>query len=105
MATATKETGGSKSRAAMPRVRKPLTKGEARDRGEAGRFARHLEALLADRGLDHKGLVAACVASGFKVEDHVVRAWLRGENMPKTLHLRKLGKALKLADYRLVLPE
>lgn len=97
--------GGSKPPSRdVSRQRKQLTKGEARKLGEPGAFALHLDALLTERGISPQELADSCKAAGLPIEEHTVRAWLRGENMPKTHHLRKLGKALGLADYRHVLP-
>lgn len=101
--TATKISGSTKSRE-VSRSRKQLSKAEARELGEPGRFALHLDALLTERGLTPQALADACKKAGLPIEEHAVRAWLRGENMPKTAHLRRLGKVLGLADYRQVLP-
>lgn len=99
------DSGGSKPTSRdVSRQRKQLSKSEARKLGEPGAFALHLDALLTERGLAPLALAEKCQASGLPIEEWQVRAWLRGENMPKTHHLRKLGKALGLADYRQVLP-
>lgn len=97
--------GGSKPTSRdVSRQRKQLTKAEARKLGEPGSFALHLDALLTERGISPQDLAESCKALGLPIEEHAVRAWLRGENMPKAHHLRKLGKALGLADYRHILP-
>jgi len=46
-----------------------------------------------------------CQQAGLEVEEYAVRAWLRGENMPKAIILRDLGRVLGLSDPRHILPE
>lgn len=102
MTTATKETGGSKSRAAMPKARKQLSREERRT--PKGRFAAHLQALL-----DERGLTTAGFAGAIGVGEPTVRKWLRADSVPETLDLERIGKALNTAkhpfpDYRHILP-
>lgn len=96
--------GGSKHGAALPRQRKQLTRREARSLGEPGAFALHLDALLAEHVLTPAKLAERCQDHGLPIEEWQVRAWLRGENMPKAHHLRPLAKAIGLADRRHILP-
>lgn len=84
---------------------KELTAREAKKLGEAGAFALHLAALLKERGWDHSELSTRCKAAKLEIEEHAVRAWLRGENMPKSKDLRPLANVLGLADKRHILPE
>lgn len=94
--------GSTSGATVAPRQQKQLTKREQRT--PKGRFATHIAALMAERGLDHKAL-----AERMDIGEATVRKWLRAESVPETLDLERLGKALDttehpLPDYRLVLP-
>lgn len=89
----------------MGAPQKQLTKREAKDLGEVGAFALHLADLLKERGWDHLKLAELCKSANLPIEEHAIRAWLRGENMPKSHHLRPLAKVLGLKDRRHILPE
>jgi hypothetical protein len=96
----------SKMKGNMPKKAKRVTtKKEAADIGELGHFARHLGILLEQRSITAQDFAAKCRTAGLEVEEYAVRAWLRGENMPKAIILRKLGKVLGLDDPRHILPE
>jgi ribosome-binding protein aMBF1 (putative translation factor) len=88
----------------MGAPQKQLTKREAKALGEFGAFALHLAELLQERGWDHRDLAAKCQAAGIDIEEHSVRAWLRGDNMPRSHHLRPIAKVLGLEDHRHILP-
>lgn len=104
MGTATK-MGDSQQGRTVGKPQKELTKREAKDLGEVGAFALHLAALLKERGWTHDDLAERCEAAKLDIKEHAIRAWLRGENMPKSHHLRPLAKVLGLADKRHILPE
>ena len=86
-----------------PRPQKKLTAADKRT--DAGRFAVHLTALMAERGWDHNKL-----AERLGCTDAAVRRWLRAEVMPRYIEdFKALGRALDVPehpfpDYRLVLP-
>lgn len=104
MQTAVKDAGGLPKGRSMPRQRKPLTRRRAQSLGEAGAFAMHLEGLLAERNLTPAKLAERCQDYDLPIEEWQVRAWLRGENMPRSQHLRPLAKVLGLEDRRHILP-
>jgi hypothetical protein len=85
--------------------RAALSKTEARQKGEFGAFALHLNKLLSDRSWSVQDFTERCAAHGLTLDDQAVRAWLRAENMPKSHMLRDLGKVLGLKDPRHILPE
>jgi hypothetical protein len=89
----------------MAKAAKRLTKKEARQLGEPGAFALHLAAILSRKQWTHQDLAKACQAASLNVKEHQVRAWLRGENMPKSSMLRPIGRVLGLADPRHILPD
>lgn len=95
----------SKKGPRMGNPQKELTKREAKSLGEVGAFALHLAALLKERGWTHDDLAERCAAAKLDIKEHAIRAWLRGENMPKSHHLRPLAGVLGLADKRHILPE
>lgn len=84
---------------------KELTAREAKALGEAGAFALHLAALLKERGWTHTDLADRCESAKLDIKEHAIRAWLRGENMPKSHQLRPLAGVLGLKDRRHILPE
>lgn len=102
MSKQTKITGSK--RATVGKRQSVLTKRAAAKLGEPGAFALHLAALLQERGWTHQDLAQKCQAAGLPIEEHAVRAWLRGENMPKSHHLRPLAEVLGLNDRRQILP-
>jgi len=105
MVTRTKIAGSQNRVRGMGAPQKELTKREAKALGEVGAFALHLAALLKERGWDHAALSEKCKAAGLPIEEHAVRAWLRGENMPKSQFLRPLAGVFGLKDKRHILPE
>lgn len=104
MIRAATKMGGSSNRSAVGKRQIVLTKREAAKLGEPGAFALHLAALLQEREWTHQQLAEKCQAAGLPIEEHAVRAWLRGENMPKSHYLRPLGEVLGLTDPRHILP-
>ena len=103
MAAGTK-MAGSQQEPKVGAPQKELTAKEAKSLGEFGAFALHLAALLKERGWTHDDLAAKCKAAKLDIKEHAVRAWLRGENMPKAKDLRPLAKVLGLSDRRHILP-
>ena len=85
--------------------RAALSKSEARQKGEFGAFALHLNKLLSDRAWSVQDFAERCSAYGMPVDEQSIRAWLRGANMPKSHMLRDLGQVLGLKDPRHILPE
>lgn len=85
--------------------RAAMSKSDAREKGEFGAFALHLNKLLSDRSWSVQDFSERCASHGMPVGEQVIRAWLRAENMPKSHQLRSLGKILGLKDPRFILPE
>ena len=95
--------GSPKGAKDVPKKRKTISRREAQT--EPGRFALHLDALLAARGWSPGDFACVLTKAGLgHVKEHAVRAWLRADNMPKSHDLRAIGKALGLADPRHILP-
>jgi ribosome-binding protein aMBF1 (putative translation factor) len=104
MAKRKKMVGSPKGRT-VGKPQKELTTREAKALGELGAFALHLAALLKERGWTHDDLAERCKAAKLDIKEYAIRAWLRGENMPKAHHLRPLASVLGLKDKRHILPE
>lgn len=105
MATKARKMSGSLKGNRVGKKAHKLSAKDAREKGEAGSFGRHLAALLAARELTHESFALACQKAELDVQEWTVRSWLRGDSMPKAHMLRSLGKVLKLDDPRHILPE
>lgn len=92
----------TKGKTVAPNPRKKLTKAERKT--PLGRFAAHLEGLLAERGWDsHKFSEVSGIA------EPTIRKWLRGDGFPAVASLPELAEHLNttehpMPDYRMVLP-
>jgi len=95
----------AKDNEGMAKKAKHLSEKDALELGEAGAFALHLSALLRKAKWTSTQFADKCQAAGIDVNEWQVRAWLRGDNMPRAGFLRPLGKVLKLKDIRHILPK
>lgn len=84
-----------------PRQRKPLS---AKDGDYKVRFALHLRGLLEERKLTPGAFLARLQEAGLEIEQHGVNHWLRGESMPRLADMPAVGQALRMKDYRKLLP-
>jgi hypothetical protein len=80
----------------MPKKRKVLTKAESRT--EQGRFALHLQGLLNACGWDSTDLADRLKRAKVVAAEPAIRAWLRGDGMPKAKDLRAIGRIFMSAD-------
>lgn len=92
MATATVKMARS-----MGRPSKELTKQEQRT--FRGRFALHLEALLAASGMTKDSL-----ATETGLGEPTIRKWLRAEGTPDPKSMELVAEALGIDDYRMIFP-
>ncbi len=68
------------------------------------RFAYRLRALLDERGMGPTEFVERLHAAGLHVNINSAKKWLNGNRIPSLSHIQAIGDALKLKDYRMLLP-
>ena len=68
------------------------------------RFAIRLRALVDEQDIGPTEFAERLQAAGLHVSLFTVKKWLNGSRIPSMSHAQPIGDALKLKDYRLVLP-
>ena len=68
------------------------------------RFGIHLRSLMDAKGWQTADVAKALAEQGVEIGKPAIQKWLRGDTVPDNEHLRPLGRAFGLSDYRLVLP-